>query len=53
MSMNEDLVRELKVAHYKFTWFVKGARTRLGMVEALVAIARFLVGTQIEGPKAP
>lgn len=51
--MNKDLVRELKVANYNFPWFLKGARTRSTMGEALVAATKIFLGIQMEDPKVP
>lgn len=44
MSKNENLVWELKVAHYKFAHFLEGARTRLSLGEALVVVAKLSIG---------
>lgn len=47
ISMNKDLTRELKATHYKFVCFSESAGTRLGLGEALMAMAKFSVGMQM------
>lgn len=44
MSMKEDLIQELNAAHYKFARFLECARTRSGMGEASVVVAKFFMG---------
>lgn len=44
ISVNKDLVLELKFAHYKFARFLEGPIMRLGIGEALVAVAKFFIG---------
>lgn len=43
MNMNEDLIQDLKATHYKFARFSKGAKTRSGMGEVLVVVAKFSI----------
>lgn len=52
ISMNNDLTWELKAIHYKLSRFSKGVETRLGMKEALVVVAIFPVGIQMEDSEA-
>lgn len=53
MSMNEDLIRELKVAHYKLSRFSESAGTRSGMGDALVVTTKFSIGIQMEDLEVP
>lgn len=41
ICMNEDLTRELKATHYKFTLLLEGVGTRLGVGKAFMAVDKF------------
>lgn len=51
MTMNKDLVQELKATHYMFARFLEGTRTRSSMGEALVEIAKFSEGIYMKDPE--
>lgn len=53
IGMNEDLTWELKAAHYKFSEFLKGARTRSIMDEASIVATKFSMGTQMQNLMVP